>query len=230
MAAEDFIITRKRKKYKFARFSDLENCYEADEFRRNREQYGLRSDTDLVIELGSGTGLFLVELAKRRPDRQLVAVDVKSDRLYTGAKLAKENDISNIIFVRAHADQLLDIFSENSLKELWLTFSDPFPKKRHAKHRMSHPSFLRQYRKLLKSTGIIHFKTDNSALFNWSLEQFVSEGMILRRLSFDLHNSSLPDEYKVMTTYEKRYTAEGAPIYCVDAIFSEKASREPSRQ
>lgn len=219
MSADDFIIVRKRKKYKFARFDELPNCYEAEAFLHNiRENFA--ENSYVTIELGAGTGEFLIEHARLNPDRRFIAIDVKADRLYTGAKAAFSQKISNIIFVRSHAAQLSDIFKNESLDELWLTFSDPFPKKRHMKHRMTHIKFLQMYGKLLKKGGILHFKTDNHGLFVWSLEQFVAEKLTLRNLSFDLHESSLPATYKIMTPYEKRYVASGLPIHHVDVLFS----------
>lgn len=204
---KDFIITRKRKKYKFAHFANLENCFEVSEWKK------LSADKPLVIELGAGTALFSVELAKRHPDRHYVAIDVKADRLQTGARRAIDEEVGNIYFLRAHADQLVDLFDPGSVRELWLTFSDPFPKSRHAKHRMTHPRFLATYRQLLSSEGHFLFKTDNHALFDWSLEQLVMRGWTIRKLSFDLHESGEPEETKIVTTFESRFIAEELPIY-----------------
>lgn len=219
MAAEDFIITKKRKKYKFARFSEFTNCLEAGEWADSLVRQAFLAADRRIIELGAGTGFFLVEQAGGQPAGFHVAVDVKADRLYAGAKQALDAGIGNIYFVRAHAEQLVDLFGEAGIDELWLTFSDPFPKKRQAKHRMTHPRFLDIYRRLLKENGILHFKTDNHTLFDWSLEQFIASDARLERLSYDLHASQLPDGYKVMTTYEQRFHGEGLPIYAVDVLF-----------
>lgn len=221
MAAEDFIITRKRKKYKFARFEEMANCFEAAEFTPEvRNQFAV--DAPLIVELGAGSGLFSLELARRHPQQRFVAVDVKADRLYTGARQAlEEENLSNVYFVRAHAQQLKDIFDPGSVAILWLTFADPYPKKRAAKHRMTHPRFLSIYRELLGKTGTFRFKTDNRELFEWSLEKLVEEKARLDFLTFDMHESEAGDDYKIMTTYEKRYVAEKKPIYAVEAsLFS----------
>lgn len=164
----NFIITRKRKKYRFALFANSPLCFEASEYQS-------KSSTD-VLELGAGTGLFSVELASRNPRKMFLACDVKADRLQKGARIAEEKQLANISFLRAHANQLEEILAPNGLKEIWLTFPDPYPKKRQAKHRLTHPSFLGIYQKLLGKNGQLYFKTDNRALFDWSLEQLVVGG------------------------------------------------------
>lgn len=205
----NYIITRKRKKYRFALFSNSPLCYEYDEWERN-------ASVD-IVEVGAGTGLFSVELATRSPHRQFVAVDVKADRLQKGAREAKARNLVNIRFLRARADQLAECFKATSLERLWLTFPDPFPKARSAKHRLAHPQYLALYASLLDVQGSFCFKTDDPQLFCWSLEQLVGQGWALDQLSFDLHESGLTDTYKIMTTYERRWTSEGKPTHFVSA-------------
>lgn len=220
MAAEDFIITRKRKKYKFARFKEFDNCFEAAEWPESAAARAFAQAPRRVIEVGAGTGVFLVEQAQRRPDAFHLALDVKADRLYQGARRALEAGLTNIAFVRAHAEQLVEVLGEGTVDELWLTFSDPFPKKRHAKHRMTHPRFLSVFQRLLQPGGVLHLKTDNHALFDWSLEQLVAHGAVLTNLTYDLHASRLDERYKIMTTYEARFHDAGLAICAVDAVFS----------
>ncbi len=196
----DFVITRKRKKYKFAKFSNAENCFEFDEWQPQAID---------VVELGAGTGLFSVELAKRHPERTFVAIDVKADRLQKGAYAALEQDIRNIFFIRARADQIGELFPAHSVRELWLTFADPYPKKRSAGRRMSHPTYLQKYASLLGVDGSFIIKHDNPAFFHWSLEQLVEAGWKINELSFDLHQSNLSEDYKIMTSYEQRWIEEG---------------------
>lgn len=209
---DKFIITRKRKKYKFAHFANLPNCYEADQWATYTVPEG-----PLIVELGAGTALFSLELARRHPERFYVAVDIKADRLYTAARQAHEQQVTNIVFLRAHVRQAAELFAGTRISELWLTFSDPFPKTRHAKHRLTHPSFLQLYRVILASGGRLKMKTDNHRLFDWSLEQLVADGWRLEELTFDLHDSKVPDDYRIMTTFEERFVAEGLPIYFVSA-------------
>ncbi len=200
MNPDDFIIARKRKKYKFAKFFNAENCFELHEWNKQSVD---------IVELGAGTGFFGVELAARYPQKTFAAVDVKADRLQKGAYEALERGIKNIYFIRARADQINELFAEYSLESIWLTFPDPFPRERSERRRMTHPIYLEKYRELLKQSGSFYLKHDNRDFFHWSLEQLVAEKWRIDELSFDLHESDLADDYKILTTYEKRWLDEG---------------------
>ena len=200
-----FIITRKRKKYKFAKFANAHNCFEFDAWINEK----LPLDDKVSVEIGAGTGLFCVELARRHPDQVFVAIDVKADRLQKGAYEAIERGLDNVYFVRARADQIDQLFDAKSLWAIWLTFSDPYPKKRAAGRRMTHPTFLAKYQELLAPDGGFYIKHDNPDFFKWSLEQLVATGWTIDELSFDLHESNLSDDYKILTTYEQRWLGEG---------------------
>lgn len=207
----DFIITRKRKKYRFAKFSNFATCFEADQWQLPRTKKLIH------LELGAGTALFSVELATRYPDQFFVAVDVKADRLQKGAGVAQERGLTNIHFVRIHTNKIIDVVPARSVDNIWVTFPDPHPKKRSSKHRLTHPNFLRLYRNILSKNGQLLFKTDNHSLFCWSLEQLAAEKWQLTQLSFDLHGTDLSDDYKIMTTYEQRFVSEGLPTHFATA-------------
>jgi len=211
---DDFVIVRKRKKYKFAKFHNAENCFEFDEWR---DFYQQRQPGVSRLEVGAGTGLFSVELAARYPDKLFAAIDVKADRLQKGAYIALERGLKNIYFIRARADQIGDLFALSTLVNIWVTFPDPFPKKRAAGRRLTHPYFLRRYAQLLQPGGELLFKHDDRDFFCWSLEQLVAEKWQITELSFDLHESYLDDECKIMTTYEQRWLNEGKAINFVKA-------------
>lgn len=219
LSNNNLYITRKRKKWKFAHFDSYANCFTHSrggdgEYTYQQLQLYLKQ-SPTVVELAAGNAQFSLELARRYPEKSFVAVDIKSDRLYTSAKKALEDGVGNIAFVRAHMNDLATIFPKHSIEELWLTFPDPHPKKRSAKHRLTARSFLQQYRAVMKQTGVLKFKTDNRELFSWSLEQFVAEGWWITELSFDLHESPLSDDYKIKTYYEERFTAQGIVTnYC----------------
>ena len=196
----DFIITRKRKKYKFAKFANSPLCFELDEWKKHAVD---------VIELGAGTGLFSVELAQRNPHQYFLALDVKGDRLQKGAYEAETRGLTNISFVRARADQLDQLVPAHSVAEIWSTFADPFPRRHSSGRRMTHPTFLAKYATALHQDGAFYVKHDNPTFFQWSLEQLVAQKWVIDELTFDLHESTLSDEYKIKTTYELRWLDEG---------------------
>ena len=198
-----FVIKRKRKKYRFALFANSPLCFEAEEWEAE-----WHAD---MAEIGAGTGMFSVDLASTCGKR-IVAIDVKADRLQKGAGYAASLGRNEVRFLRARADQIEGLIPARSLSAVWLTFPDPFPKKRAAKHRLTHPRFLETYASLLAPGGSLFFKTDALGLFQWSLEQLVGQGWRIEELSFDLHESELSDEYKLMTTYERRFRGQGLPI------------------
>lgn len=205
---DQFIISRKRKKYKFALFNNSALCFELNEWTKRRVD---------CVEIGAGDGLFSVELALIHQDQVFAAIDVKGDRLQKGARRAEELGLRNIFFIRARADQLGELFKPNSLSAIWLTFSDPFPRKRSAGRRLTHPRSLSEYSSLLTKGGSLLLKHDDDQFFSWSLEQLVACGWQIKELSFDLHDSSLKQDYKLMTTYERRWLGEGKNIGFVRA-------------
>lgn len=196
----EYIITRKRKKYKFAKFANADNCFEFDEWKPRSVD---------SIEIGAGTGIFSVELAIRYPEKIFVALDVKADRLQKGAYAALERGVNNVLFVRARADQVAEMFERGSLRAIWLTFPDPHPKKRATGRRLTHPHFLKFYMSLLDDDGALCLKHDDTDFFHWSLEKLVGEGWRIDELSFNLHESELSNNYRIMTDYERRWLSEG---------------------
>lgn len=210
----DYIITRKRKKYRFALFHNSSLCFEVDEWDK--------SFTPAVAEIGAGTGLFSVMQAVDHPEGRFLAVDVKGDRLQKGAYKAAELKLGNVRFLRARANQLSELLPAHQLDILWITFPDPFPKKHSSGRRLTHPQFLQQYADLLKPNGALYFKTDAINLFTWSLEQLVTQGWHIEELSFDLHESNLAEWYKIQTTYEQRFISEGLKVNFVKALPPQK--------
>ncbi len=198
-------ITRKRKKYKFAQFAEFTNCYELTEITEDA------LNQTQILEIGAGTGDFSLKLAQKLPQKQIVALDVKGDRLQTGAKQALELRLDNLKFVRAYVDNFDQKFTESELEQLWITFCDPYPKERSAKHRLTHKNYLDLYKRWLKN-GRLYFKTDNLGLFDFSIEELEANGWQILELTRDLHNSDLPEIYKMTTKYERRYMAENKPI------------------
>lgn len=175
-----------------------------------RELFKNKSDT-LHLEIGCGKGGFILELAKRNPDINYVAMEKCIDALILTLEKIKAEDIKNVICICDDAEKLLEMFDENEIDRIYLNFSDPWKKARQAKRRLTYRRFLEKYRQILKPDGDLHFKTDNRPLFDFSLEEFELMNVKVSELCFDLHNSPY-NENNIMTEYEKTFSEKGFPI------------------
>ena len=163
------------------------------------------------IEIGMGKGKFLMELAKNNPDINYVGIERYSSVLLRGLQKRAELELSNIYFIRLDALELNEVFAEHEVERIYLNFSDPWPKDRHAKRRLTSDRFLTVYDQILTEDGVLEFKTDNQDLFQYSLESIPEAGWEIVKKTFDLHHSDMA-EGNVMTEYEEKFSSEGKPI------------------
>ena len=168
------------------------------------------------VEIGCGKGKFIIENSEKNPDIDYIAVEKVPDVILLAAEKAKERDIKNIKFLICDAKELTELFDENSVDLIYLNFSDPWPKAKHYKRRLTYKTFLDVYRKILKSEGAIFFKTDNIGLFEFSLEQFTLDNWKLKNVTYDLHNSEFAGD-NIMTEYEKNFSEKGFNINRLEA-------------
>ena len=169
------------------------------------------SKQPLFIEIGMGKGQFITTLAKNNPDINYIGIEKYSSVLVRAIEKQTELELPNLKFIRMDAENINDVFAENEVDGIYLNFSDPWPKDRHAKRRLTSRQFFARYEKLLKPEARIQFKTDNSALFDFSLEEVEATNFKANEVSYDLHNSEW-NEGNVMTEYEERFSAKGNPI------------------
>lgn len=170
-----------------------------------------KNKNPIIIELGCGKGEYTVGLAKKHPENNYIGMDIKGARMWRGCKTSVENEYKNVGFIRHRIELLEHFFSRDELSEIWITFPEPQPKI--AKRRLTSPRFLKTYKNILKPDGIIHLKTDNIDLFNYTLEVIKENNYKLLLKTNDFHNSMLDDEIKqIQTFYEKIFTEKGIPI------------------
>ena len=194
-----------------------------DRFIKDREKLQgiLNTDKKICIEIGMGKGDFISNMAKLNPDNVYIGIELSPQVLALAIKklnrFEEENGLSlkNLYFMSFDALKLLDYFSENQVDVLYLNFSDPWPKKRHTKRRLTYKDFLENYKKVLKKDGIIEFKTDNRGLFEYSLVSMQNFGMEFIEVYLDLHKTEV---FNVETEYEKKFSPFG-PIYKLVAKF-----------
>ena len=169
----------------------------------------------IVMEIGCGKGQFICEYAKRNPDKNIIAIECVQTVLVEACELIRENDISNVRFLEMKAEYLPLFIRDNTVSEIYLNFSTPYPKSRHASHRLTSKGFLDIYKKILVDDGFIAQKTDSQLLFEFSLESFSQNGFVLSNISLDLHNSDF--EGNIVTEYESKFVGQGLPIYRLEA-------------
>lgn len=174
-------------------------------------------DKPLHMEIGCGKGGFISETARRNPDVNYIAFEKNLDVLVLAMEKVAEMGLTNVRFVPGDAETLANLESKSKVQRIYINFCDPWPKTGHKKRRLTHERFLSIYEKFIEDGGVIHFKTDNRGLFEFSLNSFADYGLKLKNITLDLHNSNF--EGNVMTEYEKLFSEKGQPIYRCEATF-----------
>ena len=187
----------------------------ADAKGRWQEIFG--NDHPIHVEVGSGKGAFVSGMAKANPEINYIGIDIQKSVLSYALDKVLATDVPNIKLLWVDGSDLTDYFEEGEIDRLYLNFSDPWPKKRHEKRRLTYQSFLATYQQILPENGEIHFKTDNRGLFEYSLVSFSQYGMKLKGVWLDLHASDFEDN--VLTEYEQKFANKGQVIYRVEAAF-----------
>ena len=187
----------------------------ADAKGRWQEIFG--NDHPIHVEVGSGKGAFVSGMAKANPEINYIGIDIQKSVLSYALDKVLATDVPNIKLLWVDGSDLTDYFEEDEIDRLYLNFSDPWPKKRHEKRRLTYQSFLATYQQILPENGEIHFKTDNRCLFEYSLVSFSQYGMKLKGVWLDLHASDFEDN--VLTEYEQKFANKGQVIYRVEAAF-----------
>ena len=171
---------------------------------------------ELHVELGTGKGDFITKLAEKNPQINFLGLEVEAAVVLTAARKIHEKNLANVRLAVFDINRIDEIFSENEIDRLYINFCDPWPKKRHAKRRLTHVRFLEMYKKILKADREIFFKTDNRGLFDFSLEQFPQANFSLHDVTFDLHADEPADN--IRTEYETRFSSEGVQINRLVAV------------
>lgn len=172
------------------------------------------NDNDLIVELGCGKGEYTIGLSRLFPNRNFIGIDIKGDRIWVGSKTAEDEELKNVAFLRTQLLYFEKFFDEGEISEIWLTFPDPRPRDRDEKRRLTFPRYLQLYKSALKKDGWFRFKTDNTPLFDYTLE-VLQDRFPVRNLSYthDLYSSDMVAEHHgIKTKYEKIFSDKGEKI------------------
>lgn len=216
----------KRKLQRFAEIGTFENVKqleEGKEFKGSWSKSFFKNDNPLILELACGKGEYSVNLAKKFPDKNFVGIDYKGNRLWVGAKMAIDEGIKNVGFLRIQIQNILDYFAEGEVEEIWITFPDPQAQSPLERKRLTNPMFLGKYKTVLVKDGSMHLKTDNDGFYEYTLEKIAELNLPVLRQSTDIYKDFPNDEIlAIKTHYERIYLAKDKNINYVKFVFSSK--------
>lgn len=185
-------------------------------YRGNWKQ-AFQREASLHVEIGTGKGQFLTGMAERNPSVLFVGIEFMESVIVSALEKVLASEVENAKLLNRNAVDLSLFFAENEVDRIYLNFSDPWPKNRHEKRRLTYRDFLSMYEKVLKPGGEVHLKTDNRGLFEYSLDSFRQYGLEVANVSWDLHKSEMSEN--VMTEYEEKFSENGQTIYRCEARF-----------
>ena len=186
------------------------------------------NDHPVYLEVGMGKGRFITELAALYPERNYIGIEKYSSVLLRALeKREQHEELTNLFFLRMDAEELPEVFGPNEVSGIYLNFSDPWPKDRHAKRRLPSKEFLARYSQILKPEGRVEFKTDNRPLIDFALDQVKETDWRLEACTFDLHHDKKMMQGNIMTEYEERFSSQGNPIFkmVISRCHSDRADR-----
>ena len=196
-----------------ARETIIENQFSIQQPEQKKGKWAevFGNDHPIHIEVGMGKGQFIIEMARRNPEVNYIGIEKYSSVLVRAVEKLEDFEQDNLRLIRMDAENIEEVFDKDEVDRIYLNFSDPWPKDRHAKRRLTSTRFLERYDNILTPEGRVMFKTDNKDLFDFSLEQVEEAGWILENHTYDLHHSEY-NEGNVMTEYEEKFSAKGNPI------------------
>ena len=189
-----------------------EYCIKEPESKKGNWQSVFSSTQPLHIEIGMGKGRFIMDMAAAHPDINYLGIERYSSVLLRALQKMEETPMPNLRFICMDAADVTEVFAKDEVSRIYLNFSDPWPKDRHAKRRLTSTEFLSRYEKVLPPQGLVEFKTDNTPLFDFSLEQVKEAGWTLQAFTYDLHHNKELNKENIMTEYEEKFSSIGNPI------------------
>lgn len=193
--------------------ADSPHCIQEPMAEKGRWHLIFGNENPIHIEIGMGKGQFIMKLAKEHPDINYIGIERYSSVLLRALQKMEIEPLPNIRFLCMDASIITEVFDEEEVAKIYLNFSDPWPKERHAKRRLTSRQFFERYDKILAGNGVVEFKTDNDDLFAFSMEEVAEAGWTLDAHTFDLHHDPVLNEGNIMTEYEEKFSSLGHPIH-----------------
>jgi tRNA (guanine-N7-)-methyltransferase len=205
-----------KKLIKFEAIGNYPNVLQNPENMRGTWKDFFKNDNSITLELACGKGEYSVNLGREHKNRNFIGVDIKGNRIYTGAKTALAEGLNNVAFLRTFIDKLTEYFEAGEVEEIWIIFPDPFLRDLKAKNRLTHPRFLRLYQQVLVPGGRINLKTDSKELYDFTLEVIAENDCVIHENIADIYGKGkATGPLAIQTFYEKMHLAEGRTIYFI---------------
>ena len=211
-----------------ARETIIENQFsiQQPEQMKGKWEEVFQNDHPIHIEVGMGKGQFIIEMARRNPEVNYIGIEKYSSVLVRAVEKLEDFEQDNLRLIRMDAENIEEVFDKDEVDRIYLNFSDPWPKDRHAKRRLTSPDFMAVYDQILAADGTVEFKTDNKGLFDYSLEAIPEAGWTITAHTFDLHHDPVMCAGNVMTEYEEKFSSMGNPICKLIAMREPKENKE----
>ena len=205
-----------KKLIRFKAIDTYKNVLQYPENMKGNWKDYFKNGNGITLELACGKGEYSVNLGRENKSRNYIGVDIKGNRIYTGAKAALEEGLSNVAFLRIHIGQITEYFAKDEVDEIWIIFPDPFLRKGKAKNRLTHARFLHAYQQILKPGARINLKTDSKELYDFTLETIGEQGCLVHENIADIYGKGMATgPLAIQTFYERSHLAEGRTIYFV---------------
>jgi tRNA (guanine-N7-)-methyltransferase len=219
-----------KKLIRFQAIDTYNNVLQYPEHMKGNWKAFFKNDNPVTLELACGKGEYSVNLGRENKRRNYIGVDIKGNRIYTGAKMAITEGLNNVAFLRIQIGQITKYFATGEVDEIWIIFPDPFLRKGKAKNRLTHPRFLHAYQQILKPGARINLKTDSKELYDFTLETIEEQGCVMHENIADIYGKGLATgPLAIQTFYEKSHLAEGRTIYFVSFSLPQTAITIPER-
>jgi tRNA (guanine-N7-)-methyltransferase len=219
-----------KKLIRFKAIGNYANVLEKPENIKGKWKVFFKNDNPITLELACGKGEYSVGLGELHKDRNFIGVDIKGNRIYTGAKKALAQKLDNVAFLRIEIGQITDYFAEGEVSEIWIIFPDPFLRESKAKNRLTHTRFLNLYQHILKKGATVNLKTDSKELYDFTLEMIQEHGCAIHENIADVYGKGKAvGALGIQTFYEQMHLAEGRTIYFVSFSLPEAPIALPKR-
>lgn len=207
-------MSKRKKLIRFQELRDLPHVISASDERKGQWANAVFHNTHpIILELGCGTGAYTLALAQLYPEKNFIGIDIKGERLWRGAKTALETSLANVAFLQGNIQHIVEYFGPGEVSEIWITFPDPFPRTKQAKRRLTAPSFLEQYEKIVVPGGRLHLKTDVPALIAYTMGTVGVAGGTIEVSVPNVYAPTVSDPLlSIQTTFEKKHLAKGKTI------------------